>query len=52
MEAVLMLTCPERDARREYTVDFLSHWVSFMCYVYSRVLVWYFQIASMKHAKW
>ena len=30
-------------------MDFLSIWVSFVCYVYSSALVWCF--ISMKHAK-
>ena len=37
----------------ECAVDFLSRLVSFMCYVYSSVLDWYFQIVnSMEHTKW
>ena len=34
-------------------MNFLSPWVSFMCYVYSTVLVWCFQIViSEKYTKW
>ena len=41
------------DTKQECAMDFLSHWVSFMCHVYSIVLAWCFQIViSMKHAKW
>ena len=52
MEAPLMLMCHESDTGQERNVDFISLWVSFTCYVYSSVLVWCFQIASAKHAKW
>ena len=46
-----MLTCLEGDIGREHVV-FFSLWVNFMCYVYSSILLWCFQIASAKHAKW
>ena len=36
-----------------HAVDFLFLRVSFMCYVYSNVLIWCFRfVISAKHAKW
>ena len=53
MKVQLWLMCPEGDTEQECTVGFLTLWVSFVCYVYSSVLVWCFQIViSAKHIKW
>ena len=34
-----MFACHEGDTGQERAVDFLSLWLSFMCYVYSSVVV-------------